>query len=236
MADSCRELSRGYLEDGLETRRRRLGDDRWIWSYQPFTDGPTFLSATGGKMFSAAFKKAAVGSAVVGVALALAPAGGAQADQAPPSPSVKAADNVTIIRFVIRGKSRCITVPGWSNRRGTPLNLWDCVRSKPGNQKWGIRGPKVGNYVAYQIYNAHNKMCLNVAGGSKANGAKIVQWPCSWRDQNSSWVWKKRASGQLLFNARSGKCLSVANGSTRNGAALIQWTCNDNSPNQKIYF
>ncbi|MFI0481918.1 RICIN domain-containing protein [Actinomadura sp. 9N215] len=181
----------------------------------------------------------AVGSAVAGVALALAPAGGAHADQAPPSaqsPGVEAGPSATVMRFVIRGKSRCITVPGWSKRRGTAINLWDCGRPQPGNQRWGIRGPKTGNYVMYQIYNSHNKLCLNVAGGSKANGAKIVQWPCNWKNQNSSWVWMKRAKGQLLFNARSRKCLSVANGSTRNGAALIQWTCNDRSPNQKIFF
>lgn len=70
--------------------------------------------------------------------------------------------------------------------------------------------------------------CVNVAGGSTASGAQIVQWICDGAP-NSEWTLKPQAAGPspqvLVVSSYSGLCLSVSGGSPANGAPVVQSNC-----------
>lgn len=84
-----------------------------------------------------------------------------------------------------------------------------------------------------QIKLAHSSKCLNVAGGSKADNAKIIQYGCSGAATATNEQFTLVPKGNDTYWIRgvgSGKCLNVSGGSTANGAAIIQYTCTT-SPN-----
>lgn len=66
--------------------------------------------------------------------------------------------------------------------------------------------------------------CLDIYGGSRANGANAIQWPChGGGNQNFSFT---EVSGAYQIKANhSGRCLTVQNGSRSNGAYIIQQDC-----------
>lgn len=77
--------------------------------------------------------------------------------------------------------------------------------------------------------------CLDVAGGSTANGAKVQQWGC-WGGANQLWAMvPSQVPGYFTVrNLNSGKCLDVAGVSTVgnttiigriNGSTVQQWGC-----------
>jgi hypothetical protein len=91
----------------------------------------------------------------------------------------------------------------------------------------------------YQIVNDHNQ-CLGVAGGSTAQGARVVGWNClgtSHPDQY--WMVNfgyscSTANSPLyypIFNYKSNRVLGVSGNSTAVGAAVVIWdfqlTCNN---------
>jgi hypothetical protein len=64
------------------------------------------------------------------------------------------------------------------------------VQSKCGgspDQLWALEG--AGN--GYALQNVANRLCLDVPGGSLANGAKLIAWACNgginqtWRYQST---------------------------------------------------
>ena len=76
----------------------------------------------------------------------------------------------------------------------------------------------------YQVAAVSSKLCLDIAAGSTANGAKVQQQACNGSasqhfelraDTNGSW---------RLVDVASGKSLDVTDMSTANGAKLQQWT------------
>lgn len=76
----------------------------------------------------------------------------------------------------------------------------------------------------YTLSAVSSGLCLDIAGGSTANGAKVQQQACSGAasqqfqlraDTNGSW---------RLVDVASGKSLDVTDMSTANGAKLQQWT------------
>lgn len=76
------------------------------------------------------------------------------------------------------------------------------------------------------VINRNSGFCMGVLSGSKANGARVVQWPCNGhRDQ----IWDIETcclgSSWTFQNVNSGLCLNVAGGGSENGANMIQYTC-----------
>ncbi|MEV4013033.1 RICIN domain-containing protein [Nonomuraea angiospora] len=145
------------------------------------------------------------------------------------------------MRYYLNGKGRCIEVPEYSKEAGRPIDLWDCKsQGKRHNQEWYIKGPyldKVGRW-GYLIYNRHSGQCLNVAGADTRAGARVIQWPCNSKHQNSLWHWKRNdyGKGQRLANSNSNMCMNVGSNSTANGAWLTQWNCKRNAPSQSLFF
>ncbi|MGH3727791.1 MAG: RICIN domain-containing protein [Micromonosporaceae bacterium] len=132
-----------------------------------------------------------------------------------------------------RHSGKCAEVPGASKSSGVALDQWTCVSQA--NEWWYLDYIFTdGNgYDFFRIRNANSGLCMNVGGGSTANGAHIIQYPCGaygneyfvfWADGNV-------ASGYFWVQAySSGKVLNIAGGSTSNGADLIQYSrcyCNN---------
>jgi len=63
-------------------------------------------------------------------------------------------------------------------------------------QKWVITASTGANAGYYTISNRMNGMCLDVQGASTAEGAPVIQWPCS-GNANQQWqiIWGSSASG-----------------------------------------
>jgi hypothetical protein len=91
------------------------------------------------------------------------------------------------------------------------------------SQHWQLRA-RAGGHV--EVINRASGSCLEVSGGSTADGASVTQSPCT---GGSSQQWTVRdadATSVSLVNGASGKCLDVPAFSRTNGTKLVQWTCN----------
>jgi hypothetical protein len=63
-------------------------------------------------------------------------------------------------------------------------------------------------------------LCLDVAGGSSANGTRVVAWPCN-GGRHQKWF----LNGTQIQSRQNGKCLDVAGGNTKSGTAVIVLDC-----------
>jgi glucosylceramidase len=70
--------------------------------------------------------------------------------------------------------------------------------------------------------------CLDVTGGSTANGNQPQLWDCGSGNPNQQWTIGADGTIRGL-----GKCLDVANNSTADGAVVHQWDCIDSVASQK---
>jgi hypothetical protein len=77
------------------------------------------------------------------------------------------------------------------------------------------------------LVSSANSKCLDVTGGSTANGNQPQMWTCA-TGPNQSWTFADNGSVQAL-----GKCLDVANNSTADGAVVHMWDCYDTVATQK---
>jgi len=70
-----------------------------------------------------------------------------------------------------------------------------------------------------RLYKGIGGKCLDDAGNSSANGAKVVIWTCNSHDRAQGWTY---SGGKLIHN---GKCLNDQR-SGGNGSKVILYTCN----------
>ena len=80
--------------------------------------------------------------------------------------------------------------------------------------------------ILYRVRINSSGKCVNVSGNSQADGARVVQWPCSSSSTNDRFDLVS-VSGDVyqIRPTHSGKCLNVSGNSTADGAALIQFRC-----------
>ncbi len=93
--------------------------------------------------------------------------------------------------FQIRPDSahnKCVDVAGVSQSDGAPLQLWDCLGEGQTNQIWHIV-PIAGQPPWFASIAKHSNRCMDVAGVSTANGARVQQWGCYWGG-NQQWEWQ----------------------------------------------
>ncbi|MGW4024174.1 ricin-type beta-trefoil lectin domain protein [Streptomyces sp. NPDC005009] len=122
--------------------------------------------------------------------------------------------------IVGNGSERCITVPLKKGKAedGTALVLQDCD-PEAANQRWDFRGDGTVRSM---------DMCMDVAWGSKEDGAEIQLARCSGnpaQDFVMSPAWD-------LVNPQADKCVDAMWSGTANGTGLHLWTCGG-TPNQK---
>ncbi len=88
-----------------------------------------------------------------------------------------------------------------------------------------------GTQDVYAFVNTKDNRCLDVNGGSKDNGAQVLQWDCH-GGPNQQWRLQRDGDGFRFVSVNSGRCIGVDSGSPNPGAAARQWDC-DNSANQR---
>ncbi|MFF5291175.1 RICIN domain-containing protein [Paractinoplanes globisporus] len=78
----------------------------------------------------------------------------------------------------------------------------------------------------YQLAVTKSGMCIDVAAGSKDNGALLQQWGCTagatWQQFRLTAV---NSTQYQLVNVNSGRCVDVPGGSTASGVQVQQWGC-----------
>jgi hypothetical protein len=78
----------------------------------------------------------------------------------------------------------------------------------------------------YRLQFEHSKQCLTIPGGSRTDGAWLVQEPCG---SVSYQRWQLQiASNGIDFRLRSpynGKCVNIDHANYTNGTHIIQWPC-----------
>jgi GH43 family beta-xylosidase len=104
---------------------------------------------------------------------------------------------------------------------GTPVRL--------GTTLDGPAGETAATPTGYRIVNRNSGKCLEVAGGSTADGANIQQWTCN-GGANQRWRLEDLADDtSRLVNVATGKAADVANCGTADGADIRQWTWLNNT-------
>ncbi len=80
----------------------------------------------------------------------------------------------------------CLDVTGNHFAAGVPVETWSC--NGQDNQKWSIEADRAGGPQFGAISPiGHSSLCLDVKGGSTANGAVLELWPCNGQS-NQHWA------------------------------------------------
>ena len=107
---------------------------------------------------------------------------------------------------------KCVDVAGDdTGGDGAAVQLWDC-QANAKDQHWASSGSSLTTLG----------MCLDIAGGATANGAKLQLHNCT---GNAAQVWVAGANSTLR-NPQSGRCIDAPGGATGNGTRLQIWDCN----------
>jgi streptogrisin C len=118
-------------------------------------------------------------------------------------------------RLISAHSGKCIDAPTFND--GQQLTIYDCHGMV--NQQW--------TFVADGTLRTNN-MCMDVAWGSRDNGAAIQIVGCS---GNPAQQFVLSAAGDLV-NPQANKCVDVSGWGTANHTPLIQWDCHGGA-NQK---
>lgn len=85
------------------------------------------------------------------------------------------------------------------------------------------------------IQNIFSSKCVDVAGGSVANGTAIQQWDCTTNNLNQQFNVSKNSDGSYTFtNVKTAKCIDVPGTSPANGVLLQQYDCLNGNANQQF--
>lgn len=78
----------------------------------------------------------------------------------------------------------------------------------------------------YTLVRKTAKKCVDIAGGSTANGTQIQQWTCNGSGAQS-FVPQDAGGGKVkLVSPASSKCLDISASGTADGTKVQLWTCN----------
>ncbi|WP_030324761.1 RICIN domain-containing protein [Streptomyces sp. NRRL B-3229] len=129
------------------------------------------------------------------------------------------------------GNSQLIWLP--MTIRGTTVNVgqYPSWSLDSGAGTWTPDSGVPTNAV-HTLTNAGSSMLMDVAGGSTADGAKVIQWQSDGGD-NQRWTLNRAADNvYTLKSVKSGLCLDVPGKSTVDNVQLQQWTCNGGANQQ----
>jgi Ricin-type beta-trefoil lectin domain-like/Glycosyl hydrolase family 76 len=89
----------------------------------------------------------------------------------------------------------------------------------------------------WEIQNANSGMALNVTGGSKTNGAAIIQYPFSSGATNAEWTFVPSGGGYYTIkNVNSGQVVNVSAASSTAGALIVQWPAQSMIPGNDQWY
>ena len=134
-------------------------------------------------------------------------------------------------KLVARHSKKCMSVANnaWGN--GVGIVQRECSASSDAGQIFTLVPFEGGKFFEILV-NAHSTpqlgACIDVAGGSTANGALLHQWDCSNGSSANQLFQPAQINGEDwygLMAKHSGKCADVEQASTANGAQIHQWEC-----------
>ncbi len=115
--------------------------------------------------------------------------------------------------FLLKSNSAKLCLDG--HARGKDVKVSRC-RTPFGAQRWDI-DPESG-----QIKHTRRNLCLAVSNFNRANGARVVLWPCN-GGTNQRWI---LASNGSIRSALNGKCLDVSKvNQSAKRANVHMWDC-----------
>lgn len=82
-------------------------------------------------------------------------------------------------RLSSRYSGKCLGISGGSTAAGAQAIQWDCNGNPDQFVQFQWTGKTSGGWPVYHIIDYNSGMCLGVSGGSTAQGAKVIQWPCN---------------------------------------------------------
>ena len=120
---------------------------------------------------------------------------------------------------------KCLDDTNGSTSSGTQLQQWGCLYNQ--NQEWRtLNFVNLSGTMYNQIQNMKSSKCLDLAGGSSANGAHIIQYTCNKSDDAQLWYVIAVGGGWDVFeNHASGTCMTVSADSQSDGAKIQGWSC-----------
>jgi hypothetical protein len=125
----------------------------------------------------------------------------------------------------------CLDDTGHSTTEDTQMQQWACL-SNDADQQWRLLRTETvtigqGDQTGIQVQVEQSGMCLDMDGGSSANGAHVIQYPCSSSDQAQYWLPQAtNISGYFNYvNVESGTCMTVSADSQSSGALIQGWSC-----------
>ena len=104
---------------------------------------------------------------------------------------------------------------------GTPMRL--------GATAPGPAGETAATPTAYRLVNRNSGKCLDVAGGTTADGTDVRQWTCTGAAPQHWRIEDRGDDTSRLVNVATGKVLDLADCSPADGADLRQWSWLDNT-------
>ncbi|WP_435215614.1 ThuA domain-containing protein [Streptomyces sp. bgisy034] len=85
----------------------------------------------------------------------------------------------------------------------------------------------------YSLTSVHSNQLANVAGFSKDDLAKVIQWPSTGSD-NEKWLVTSAGNGAYTLTAKhSDKCMDVQGASKDDKAKIVQYACRGGASNQQ---
>jgi hypothetical protein len=121
----------------------------------------------------------------------------------------------------VSAPSMCLAAASSAN--GAAVTIEACDGSA--SQAWTYDGK------ALEVLGAK---CLDVTGGSTANGAKLQVWDCVTNGTNANQKWTR--SGSTFQWTGKGKCVDLTGGATDAGTPAQSWSCSSGNPNQQWTF
>jgi hypothetical protein len=82
-------------------------------------------------------------------------------------------------RLFSRYSGKCLGISGGSTAAGAQAVQWDCNGNSDQSFQFSWTGKTAGGWPVYNIIDDKSGDCLGVSGGSTAQGANVIQWPCN---------------------------------------------------------
>ncbi len=133
-------------------------------------------------------------------------------------------------RIVSRSSNKCLSLSENNPRSGTGIIQWDCSPApNPGDGQVFTLVPMEAEGQWFEIKINSTGKCLDVTGGSTADGAWLQEWECLGVGQTNQQWHVTPIAGQPPYEAfmsrHAGKCMDVTGNSGANGARIQQWSC-----------
>lgn len=87
--------------------------------------------------------------------------------------------------------------------------------------------------VTYNLVGVDSNKCVEISGGSSANGALVQIATCNGTPRQQFRFESMGSGYHRIRNVGSNRCIDIEGASTQNGARALQWDCHSN-PNQQF--